>query len=231
MGVLAIVLLLLTHNNLLNLWPPFNGWAYVPINLTLTGLLIATGVVGFGFSLRELGVTGPALAPALLGLAAAVMVTSPLLLLTTNPRSARWVADRRVEHLDARGVAYQVLVRIPLGTALLEEVAFRGVLFEAVRHHGDPWAAVASSIVFGLWHVGPTRNLVRVNRPAASPAFVIRGIVLAVLGTALAGLLFIWLRVQLDSLWAPWALHSGVNSLGTLAAVMAHRKLRATPGP
>ena len=40
----------------------------------------------------------------------------------------------------------------------------------------------------------------------------------AVLGTALAGLVFCWLRIQSRSLLAPMGLHLATNSVGYLAA-------------
>ena len=50
---------------------------------------------------------------------------------------------------------FAALVRIPLGTAVLEEVAFRGVLPGLV---GGGWwrATLVSSGLFGLWHVLPS---------------------------------------------------------------------------
>jgi hypothetical protein len=41
-------------------------------------------------------------------------------------------ADKRVSGLDGRAVACQTVVRIPIGTALWEEAAFRGVLQAAL---------------------------------------------------------------------------------------------------
>jgi hypothetical protein len=48
-----------------------------------------------------------------------------------RPRPPPLLSDARVAGLDGDEFAYQVLVRIPLGTVLWEEVAFRGVLLAA----------------------------------------------------------------------------------------------------
>jgi membrane protease YdiL (CAAX protease family) len=53
-----------------------------------------------------------------------------------------------------RAALWAVLVVIPLGTVLPEELAFRGLLLALLeRRHGVVTATVASSGLFGLWHV------------------------------------------------------------------------------
>lgn len=115
-------------------------------------------------------------------------------------------------------------VLIPLGTVLLEEIAFRGVLQGMVaRHHGAVWGLVTSSVLFGVWHVLPSLGLNRVNPAVGSivgsgPS----GRVVAVLGavgfTALAGLLLGELRRRSGSLIASSGLHLAVNGLGVVVA-------------
>ena len=69
----------------------------------------------------------------------------------------RWFADDRVRAESRREVAYETLARIPIGTALFEEVAFRGVLTGLLlRTMAAGPAYAVSSAVFGLWHVLPT---------------------------------------------------------------------------
>ena len=59
--------------------------------------------------------------------------------------------DKRITGLDARGLAYQTLVRIPVGTTAWEEIAFRGVLQAALRRvMSEPAAIAVTSGVFGL---------------------------------------------------------------------------------
>jgi membrane protease YdiL (CAAX protease family) len=68
-------------------------------------------------------------------------------------------------------LAYQVLLRMPVGTVLLEEVAFRGALYGMLRHSaGTSWATAVSAALFGLWHVLPAAGLVRDN-PVAGRVF------------------------------------------------------------
>ena len=45
---------------------------------------------------------------------------------------------------------------MPLGTVLLEEVAFRGVLWGLLAHMDGPRVAtLVSHSLFGLWHILP----------------------------------------------------------------------------
>ena len=127
-------------------------------------------------------------------------------------------------HLHPSAALLAALVVIPLGTVLLEEVAFRGVLLGLVnRYRGARWASVSSSTLFGFWHVLPSLRLTRAN--AAAAAFFgagVTGQALSVLGavafTALAGLLLCELRRRSGSLLASAALHWATNGLGVVIA-------------
>jgi uncharacterized protein len=222
--VVALVFALVAYNNLLNLWPPFDGSLYVPLNLAVTALLFGLATTVMGLDATALGVAGHSGIGA--GVTAALVLTIPLLLASRLPRAARFIADKRVEDLMGTGLLYQLVVRIPVGTALLEEVAFRGVLFGALMDFGMAAAAIISSAAFGLWHLVPTRNLVRANRPDACFRTTAGAIAGAVSFTFLGGLLLVWMRVRTGSVAGPFVFHAVLNSLATLAAVLAHRTLR-----
>lgn len=220
---LLVALALIAYNNVLNLWPPFNGPLYVPFNLTLAAIL---GLLAFGpldLDAAALGLSGPWPTALLGGLGAAAVVTAPVFLAARSDRWRSKIADRRVVHLRGDALVYQTLVRIPLGTALLEELAFRGVLFGAWMERGVLTAALLSSIAFGLWHISPTLNQVRANDPAARPRKKLVVVAGTVAFTTAAGLLLCGLRESSGTIALPFALHAGVNSLATLAAVQAGR--------
>lgn len=112
-----------------------------------------------------------------------------------------------------------MFVRIPFGTAVLEEVAFRGVLFAEMRDTGSLGAAVVvSSAAFGLWHIGPSLVAVRVNAPGAGVAAHVGGVAVAVAVTALAGLALAALRQVSGGLLAPVVAHAAANVFALLAA-------------
>lgn len=223
MARILVTLALALYNNVANLWPPFNRAAYVPANLLATAGLALVASGGLGLSRADVGLDGLSAADAALGAAIGAALVVPLLALARTERGARLIADRRVAGLRGRELAYQTIVRVPLGTAVLEELAFRGVLFAAWRGEGDLVAYVVSSAVFGLWHVAPAATMVRLNAPRAG---LVRPIAGTVVLTALAGAALSWLRLETGSLAAPFALHATVNSLATLAGARAGRRLR-----
>lgn len=144
----------------------------------------------------------------------------------STPRLRAAFVDSRARP-DLAGVAKQALVHVPLGTVLLEEVAFRGVLPALARRRlGRMGATVISSVLFGLWHVLPSLRLPQDNRAAAralagrSPFAVVTP---AVASTAAAGVLLCELRWRSGSLIAPAGLHWATNGLGYAFAARALR--------
>jgi membrane protease YdiL (CAAX protease family) len=115
-------------------------------------------------------------------------------------------------------------VLIPIGTVLLEEIAFRGVLWGLLRRvRGTVFATTVSSLLFGLWHVLPSLGLATSNQ--AIGGAVGRGrsgqvlaIVATVLFTAASGVVFCELRRRSGSLLPSAALHWAVNGLSVLAS-------------
>ncbi|MFF3327288.1 CPBP family intramembrane glutamic endopeptidase [Streptomyces sp. NPDC002889] len=151
-------------------------------------------------------------------LVAAVVVVYLLGLAMPFTREA--FLDERAAGLTADQLVFRMLVRVPLGTVLLEEIAFRGVLWAMVeRRWGPTWATAVSSVLFGLWHVQPARGLTRANAAAeaifgTSRTGVTLSVAAAVLGTAIVGVLFCELRRRSGSLIPPIALHGALNSAG-----------------
>lgn len=195
---------------------------YVPRNLVLSlGLVLLARRVGIdrdelGLLRRHLGpglgwgAASAAVIAAAIGLGVAIAdAVEPVALL---------LADDRAD-LGASALVFAVLVRIPLGTALFEEVAFRGVLRAAARRVLSPVAATAwSSVLFGLWHIPPTAVALRINDVDPWSTAGLWTITGAVTTTAVAGVLFDQLRARSGSLVAPWAAHWAFNALGLAAA-------------
>ncbi|WP_327165877.1 CPBP family intramembrane metalloprotease [Streptomyces zaomyceticus] len=158
---------------------------------------------------------------ALIGLVGAVYLVGALL-----PATRPLFEDRRYAGMSGGELIVRVLVLVPVGTVLLEEIAFRGVLYGLVRRaRGTVWATAVSSVLFGLWHVLPSLHLTTA-KPALTTVFgdSAWGAWLAVLGavlfTAGAGVLFCELRRRSGSLLAPMGLHWAVNALGYLAGFL-----------
>ncbi|MDQ3570618.1 MAG: CPBP family intramembrane metalloprotease [Actinomycetota bacterium] len=209
-----VVFILVAHNLLGNLaLPPA---LYVPVNLAVAAVLLGIARAS-GISWAELGLGRSSVGRgAALGVAAFILVAVALVVAALVPATRTLFVDQRVARLTGAAVAYQALVRIPLGTVVLEEVAFRGVLLALLGRVTSTGAAVAwSSAIFGLWHVVPTVEALRANRLAPSAAAVAAAIV----ATAGAGVVFCWLRLRSGSLVAPALAHVGTNSVALIVAV------------
>jgi len=134
------------------------------------------------------------------------------------PATRELFTDRRVDQHSATLLLYHTLVRIPLGTVVLEETLFRGVLLGlALRRWSPPVAVAFSSVLFGLWHLLPARGLSGFNPVVATATQgtlrQVLVILLAAAATALVGVVFCWLRLRARSLAAPAMLHLAGNML------------------
>lgn len=224
---MLVTLGLAAYNNVANLWPPFNRRAYVPANLLA---ILVLALVAFGpLDLTFGEVVGSyELVDALIGLTIGGLLAAPLFVGLRWPRWRARIADERTSHLSGAALTYQCLVHVPLGTALLEEFAFRGVLYVAwTTTESHLVAAIISSLVFGLWHIAPARNAFLLNQPRSSMPAMLRWIALTVIATFVAGLILVWLRVASEGVLLPFVLHATLNSLATLASARATRKALA----
>lgn len=220
----ALLPVLAAWNNLVVHRLPGRPASYVVANVAAAGVLLAAARAS-GLSWAELGLSRRRLGSgARWGGACAAVVAAGYAGALALPGLRPLLADRRVAGLGSGDLAAQVLVRIPLGTVLWEEVAFRGVLLAALSRLLPRTGAVGvSAAVFGLWHVRPTLSALAANDLADGPLARTGAVLLACLGAAAAGVLFAGLRERSGSLAAPALLHLATNSLGLLAAAAAHR--------
>ena len=224
--MLVVLLVLLAISNILaNRVLP--AWSYVPWNLAL-----AAAVVALGLLVRRPETLGLVRwgAGARWGAAVAAAIVAVLLLAVMLGPTRELFDDRRVDQRWAL-LAYHVLVRIPLGTVLLEELAFRAVLPALLSHDcqkesartgrfllTEPGVVVTASVLFGLWHVLPAWHLGDVN-PVLADVFgddaVARlgTVALGVAGTFAAGVGLCLLRYWSGSVLAPIIAHLSTNSV------------------
>lgn len=199
---------------------------YTSRNLALTVLLIVAWWRYRGSTWHQVaheiglvhlvrGLRWGAAASAVVGVALIIGVllaewVSPIAMLLADERATRFADD----------LLFVALVRIPLGTAVFEEVAFRGILLAAGFRVLSTWRAVTvSSLVFGLWHIPPTIVALWVNGVSATAGEGMLTIAGAVLATTIAGYGFAWLRLASGSILAPILAHCATNSLALVAAV------------
>jgi membrane protease YdiL (CAAX protease family) len=152
---------------------------------------------------------------AVVGAAAALAIAAAALV----PGLRSFFEDDRYMGATGAEVLFETLVRIPLGTALFEELLFRGVVLGLLLRQVRPTVAVGvSSVLFGLWHVAAALGFADANAAvpdggAGSAATVL--VTVAVTGGA--GAVLAWLRIRSGSVLAPAIVHAAVNSSAVLA--------------
>jgi uncharacterized protein len=162
----AVVAVLVAVNLLNNRLLP---GAYLPTCLAAAALLLAVARRD-GCSWSDLGLGATAVRSGLWWSAVLVgLVLVGLAVAAAVPVARPAFVDDRAAGLSGTVMLWRALVRIPLGTALLEEVAFRGVLAAMLtRRHGVRAAVVVSSLLFGLWHVLPSLGLRTATPPSGA---------------------------------------------------------------
>lgn len=225
-GRVGIGLAVGLYNLLQNLLIP--SWAYVPANLLASGMLIATarsrGCTWSDMGLDRIHATEGAKLGAM-GAGVAATAASVALL---HPSTRRYLLDQRAADQRAGRILYRTLVRFPAGTALFEEVAFRGVLPAIWRRSGSSrtQATVAAAISFGAWHLIPGADALTGN-PLGSRLISRRSrlcvVIAGMVATALSSLGLSWMRERSRSLVAPWMTHAALNGSVYLVGVAAWR--------
>jgi uncharacterized protein len=185
---------------------------------------ILVGFVGWaravvGLSWDELGLGRAHLRSGLVvGTVAAVLVAVVLVVLVAVPASRGYFQNDDIQRASTWTKVFEPLVSIPLGTALFEETIFRGVLLGVLlRRASRLRAAIATSIVFGCWHIPPALSDAH-GRSAIAALGVVLGTIAV---TSVAGLAFAWLRLRSGSLVAPIFGHVATNSFAYVAAIVA----------
>ncbi|WP_433353147.1 CPBP family glutamic-type intramembrane protease [Microtetraspora malaysiensis] len=230
LGVLALANV--SNNRIARRWAPVTSAA-------ATAVLLAIARRD-GLTWAELGFSGAGRG-ARLGGTLAAGVAAAYAAGVALPRTRPLFLDERALALSRARLLEEALVQVPIGTVLLEEVAFRGVL-PALLGRSLParTAGVAAAAFFGLWHVLPAIDMARANpalghlasgSSAAAPGHSMSGspagnvgrlVAATVASTTVAGLFFGELRRR-GGLLAPALTHLGTNSLGYVAARLARR--------
>jgi membrane protease YdiL (CAAX protease family) len=190
-------------------------WTYPWISV-LESLVLLGLARGAGLTAADLGLARSTWRRGLRWAGVAVLlVLAGYLVALLLPPGRELFLDQRA-HLGVGGAIYAAFVGVPVGTVLLEEIGFRGVVWGMVaRMRGPGWATVVSSVLFGLWHVLPSLGLGRSNQVVGGVYGSAAGAVTisAVFATMLAGVVLASLRWRTGSLLAPAGLHWATNGL------------------
>lgn len=218
----AAIALLAAHNITQNTILNESGYVTSSV-LAATSLIGLAKATGADFADMGLSRQGAHESARLVACAAgAVLIGSAAALAVPDARA--YMRDERAHDESIQAMRQKVLLRFPLGTALFEEVAFRGVIPVLVGRssfEGD----LASAGLFGLWHLFPAFNALTGNPLGRRLTGTnrLRAVVVGSAGAAVAGLALAGIRRRTGGLLAPWFLHSWFNIISYLAGVVAWR--------
>lgn len=194
-------------NVVVNRYLPDPG--YVPANLAVAAATYLLGRAG-GATNRQLGLGATwAIRGFRWGSVGAGLTAAAVVVAGRHSRTRHLFDDARA----AEGrTAYETLLRIPLGTVVLEEVAFRGVVPALLDGPGRRGASLRTAALFGLWHILPTLNTLDINEVAdrKTRAKAVAG---GVGVTAVAGMGLDLLRMASGSIVAPALVHWSANAV------------------
>lgn len=216
---ILVVAVLFGWNLLANLVVPDLGALPVAVSGALVLLVLARRA---GLEWAELGLSRQSARAGLRwgGFVFAVVALG-IVVVALIPPLREFLGDDRFLDVDTGEALYETLLRIPFGTALGEELAFRGVLLGVLLAWYSPFrAAVYSSALFGLWHVLPGIEALETTTVDAVEAGVMMGAVSVtaqVMVTAGVGMFFCWLRMRSGSIIAPVMAHWAINGWAYLA--------------
>ena len=206
--------ILVAHNLLVHraLRPPADAALNLASAVTLTTFARRTGCTP-----EELGLGRSNLSRGLkTGSIAAAYCSAGIVFAAAHPSTRRFFLDARLTDMSRRQTLYHASLRIPVATALAEEMMFRSALAALfAREHSLRTTVAWTSFMFGLWHILPTLDtfegnpassiLQNPNRARLVVALVITGV------TAGAGLFFSYLRLRSRSVAAAVLAHAAIN--------------------
>ena len=219
---LALILGLVFYANIISNEVLDPVW-HIPFHLGILGIALviarAAGTTWTAMGLRpDRAVRGLKVGGAVIGIIAAGIAIAIAI-----PATRELFMDERIIDATVGSVLFQALVRVPLATALYEEVLFRGIVFGMLMHRHKPIVAgILTSVLFGFWHILPTLDTIQTN-PAGDAFSGAAGLAIAilgsVLGTAAAGIGFLLVRLYANSTWASVLMHIGTNSVAMLGSL------------
>lgn len=179
-------------------------WHFVA-NVAFATLAVVAALAA-GYTTAELGLARRGVAAGLRwGVGAMVVVGVVLAVGVVIPGGRGWFEHDGAD-LTTGELLRKALWTIPVGTALVEELVFRGVVLAVSwRIFSARNAVLASAVIFGLWHIPPIVH--------DGPATVLG----TVAATTAAGVGFALLRLRTGSVIAPMLAHVATNS-GALTA-------------
>lgn len=224
---LVLVILILLYGTVLARLVPIKYHLLLNIGISLVAIILG---LSFGLDYSQMGLSVYSILPGIaVAFAATAIIIIGTLIISVIPPLRHYFLGNNLANASGKLIAFEAAIRIPFGTALVEEILFRGVLLGLLLvHHDSILAIVISAAIFGFWHIFPTINSLENNQVMAAKMngqkIRITGAVMGtVLITGVAGLVFGWLRLIAGSVIAPWLVHWSINASGVLGVAVARK--------
>jgi membrane protease YdiL (CAAX protease family) len=214
--VVLLSVALLGYNSLVSLSRIPELWAFFA-NLGLGGaLLLLTRRIAL--SSEEAGLRAQSFLKKLgLGIGIGIVVFAGVVLAISAADANKFGAVEASKY-EGWGLLLKLAIYIPIGTALVEEFAFRGVLLGVWQRVTARWkAVVGSSIIFSVWHIPSTLGTIPTESWSAGST--LKDVVIAMVGTLLLGLFLGFLRLRTGAIWAGVPLHAAFNAGGVVGVL------------
>jgi membrane protease YdiL (CAAX protease family) len=203
----------------------------------LTNMLAAVGLIWLalhtGATVADVGLERDSMLDgARLGVRVALPIVGVVLVAIAVPFSRDVFVSEAAATASLGPALFDILVRIPFGTVIPEELIFRGALMGLMlRRHSPIRAATYSSLLFGVWHVLPTLSSLDAEAADVVSNSTLEqtgAILLTVFATGAIGFVFAWLRLRSRSVVAPIIAHLAFNVTATAGGRVARQVFDAT---
>jgi membrane protease YdiL (CAAX protease family) len=215
--IIVFEVFLFIYNNIVNLLPAeLHARIYVWLNLTVLLLVWLWARKKLRLNARDIGFTTENLGKSMLyglGLTALIIVPAFALrhLLPSLGITGTFV---RLEGFSRAELWWRVLVRIPFGTGVFEEVLFRGIFYGfLIKHYSLRHTIWYSSLFFTFWHIMPALKVLLVDFQVSSPLPLIGLWLAGLAGAFVAGIVFAWLRNRTGNIAGCLIAHVLINDL------------------
>ncbi len=221
--IVAVLALLAVSNVVQNL--VITGWAYVPWNLAVAGAIVVLGrrvtsLEDMGFANWRAGAVWGGVQFAVISVLLSMAILVPVFDELFRDRNA---GESTLQWF------YIAVVRIPLGTVLLEEIAFRGVLPALFSRKGSVvGGSILASMWFALWRVLPEVHTSSASNTAErwlgqGVISTTAGVIWVLIGTFVGGLFWCFVRYRSGSLLSSFLGHLATSSMAYTIAFAVSR--------
>ncbi len=185
----------------------------VSLGMALLVVLWATRVDGLSFSAIGLTREG-AWEKTVLGFLFGIALVAPALaFLASPPPGMPDISFATIDDMNRGDLLYQIAFRIPLGTVLIEELAFRGAIQGNLRRYVSVRSAILlSTLIFAFWHLIVNFHTFQLTSVSAVEDVDVVLVLGLFLGVYFGGVVLATLREVSGHLAAPIAAHWVLNS-------------------